>query len=234
MIVRVTAHLLQGLLWVPGEHLSIDGPLLYAAMVERLGDEFGRGASQSVIAEATSVPDEMVPLDVWRAGGDQWIYCASDGWPGDEHGVTVTHAHGRVDDGMLVPLIQAGQVERRRKVNISAAPYRSTRRPLWTRLVDDVTWHLSTSDPDTLSRLLRRHVHHLGKGRNSGHGVITHWEIETPDAPSDRWLRRPDGSLARPVPLEMLPGWDGPTGTAPFRPPHWIPEHQTLCALPVP
>jgi len=233
-LTRVTAHLLNGLVHVPGETISLDGPLLYAAVLERIGEAmFGDPPSNDQLARETAEPDPAVPLAVHRAGGT-WCYCVSAGDPVGHHGTSLTHWNKRIDDGLLVPAVQDGAVDmgRQGKVQINSAQYKSYHMPVWTEHVEAIEWYALTEDPQRLAYLLGAHVHHIGRDRGIGSGVVTSWEVETTDEPSNRWLRRPDGSLARPVPVSMLDSYDGPTMVAPYRPPYWLVQHQSLCAVP--
>lgn len=231
--VRVTAHLLQGAAYNPGEVVSLDGPLLYATVLERLGEDYYRTQpSKAELADETANPDPDVPLAVYRAGGT-WVYAVSAGEPHGRHGTDLTHWNKRIDDGALVMAVQDGIVDmgRSSKVQINSAQYKSYHMPIWTELVERIVWYALTPDPERLAYLLGAHVHHVGKHRGSGHGVVASWEVEHVEAPDDRWMCRPDGALARPVPLAMLPDWDGPTERAPVRPPYWLVQHVETCAV---
>lgn len=231
--LRVTAHLLNGAVYVPGEYVSLDGPLLYAVTIERLGHRmFGDPPSKDQLAKETAEPDPAMPLAVYRAG-DDWCYACSIAEPGEHYGTSMTHWNKRIDDGLLVPMIQDGTVDmgRSTKIQINSAQYKSYHMPVWTEIVDRLVWH-AIGDGDEVQRLLTEHVHHVGKGRGTGHGVVTGWEVEVVDGPEDRWLHREDGSLARPVPVAMLDDYDGPTSQAPYRPPYWLIQHTAICGVP--
>lgn len=234
--LRITAELMNGLAYVPGEYISLDGPLLYAVTLERIGHAmFGDPPSKDQLARETAEPDPAMPLDVHRAG-DTWCYACSSAETGPHYGTTMTHWNKRIDDGLLVPMVQDGTVDmgRKGKVQINSAQYKSYHMPIWTEHVLELVWYARSAEPQRLARLLGEHVHHIGRHRNTGHGRIIRWEIaEADDAPADRWMWRPDGTLARPVPLAMLgDDYDGPVGHAPYRPPHWLIQHQTMCGVP--
>lgn len=234
MIYRITAHLLNGLSYVPGEVLSLDGPLLYAATLERLGEAFWRTQpAKDDLARQTAEPDPDMPLSV-HSDMDTWVYCVSAGEPEEHHGRTLTHWNKRIDDGLLVPMVQDGIVDlgRSSKVQISTGPYKSYHMPIYDELVERVVWHALSSDPDELLRLLQEHVHHLGKGRNSGHGAVLKWDVdEVPDEREDRWMWAEDEVPARPLPVKLLDDWKGATAVMPARPPYWLIQHQELCAV---
>lgn len=239
---RITAHLLNGISYVPGEMVSLDGPLLYAVTLERMGEEFHRSQpTKEELAQQTTEPDPAMPLSVHRAGGT-WVYTVSAGEMVEHHGRTLTHWNKRVDDGLLVAMVQDGIVDmgRSSKVQINSGQYKSYHMPIYDELVERVVWWALTPDPPELARLLREHVHHIGKGRNSGHGVVTRWEVEeVASMRTDRWMwaapEPPAGPIpARPIPVRMLPEWDDPTEIVPVRPPYWLIQHQEECAMMAP
>lgn len=231
--IRVTAHLLNGVSYVPGEIVSLDGPLLYAVMIERLGADFAADPpSKDALAKETAEPDPRIPLAVHHAGR-RWIYAVGGAEIDAHHGSTLTHWNKRVDDGALAMAVQDETVDmgRSSRVNISSAQYKSYHMPIYDELVERLHWYALTTDADELRRLLTTHVHHVGKKRNAGHGVVMSWEVEPVDAQPDRWMRRPDGSLTRPIPLAMLPTHGSPTEVAPVRPPYWLMQHEEECAI---
>jgi len=226
-LVHVTAHLLNGISYVPGEFVSLDGPLLYAAVLERMGEDFHRSQpTKTELARETAEPDEGVPLVVHRTGGT-WVYAVSGPEIDGHHGSTLTHWVTRLDDGLLVPAIQDGAVDmgRKTKVQINSAQYKAYRMPIYDELVERLTWTALSPDPERLAWLLGAHVHHVGKKRNTGHGAVVRWEVEEVDGAPDAWMH------GRPLPVEMRPEWDGPVGLAPVRPPYWLIQHEERCAL---
>jgi len=228
--VVVTAEMLDGVVYVPGEVMSLDGPLLWAATVERLGTRYGTPPPDDVAAEQTSEPDPGVPLRVYRAGGE-WVYMSSAAEFIGDHGADVVHWHKRLDDGLLVPMVQDGAVAmgRRGKVPVNSGPYKAYRMPLWVQTVERLRWHAVTSDPERLKAILCERVLHIGRRRNTGYGAVMAWSVEERDGATDAWMWRDDGRPARPIPVAMMPDYDGPTEHLPVRPPYRLLQHHREC-----
>lgn len=234
-MVHITAHLLAGIECIPGEVLSLDGPLLYAAVRDRMGDAFHSvRPSNEQLARLTAAPDAGVPLHTAARAGT-WVYQVSGGHLSGMHGSTRHHWHTRLDDGMLVNAVRDGVVDmgRTTKVSTAAGPYRAVRMPVDTVMAERIEWVALTPDIEALERALSS-IQHIGKGRNAGGGVVARWEVVTlHEASESRWMFTADGDLTRPLPIVLMDqDWDGPHAWAPVRPPYWLVQHQEWCAMP--
>jgi CRISPR type IV-associated protein Csf3 len=229
----ITAHLANAVAYHPAESITLDGPLLYAVTLERLGERmFDAHPPNDVIAAASARPDPAMPLAVHAAGG-LWVYTCSLAEPVGHHGTETRHWHSRFDDALAQRVIEAGglALDRKATVDTATGEFRANRRPLYVEHVEALRWY-AVGDADALARLLTAHVPTLGKKRNVGHGIVAEWEVVPWEGRPDRWLWRDDARTvpARAIPLAMLGGWAGETTIASVRPPYWLHEHQVVCA----
>lgn len=230
--LRITAHLLAGASYHPGEMVSLDGPLLYAVTLERFGEAFFEPPGATEIARETAEPDPDMPLAVHVTGG-RWIYACSLSEPHGHHGTTRLHFNTRIDTEAIQHAMERGEIElgRTTKVQTNSGQYKSMHAPLYIEDVDALVWY-AVGDGDRIRELLESHVHHVGKKRNTGHGAVTHWDVEPWDGPPDRWLWREPDVPARAIPVEMLGReWVGATAWMSVIPPYWITGREQLCAI---
>lgn len=233
--LTITAHMAGPLAYHPGEGIPIDSPLQYAATLEALGEEFfAAHPANDELARLSAEPHPGVPLAVHRHGGapTDWLYCASLAEPEGRHAGQRLHWNKRFDDGLAQRALESGvlTLEKKSKVQINSGEFKSYHMPLFLEHVERLVWY-AIGDEAEARRLLETHVHHLGKKRNTGHGVVVAWEVAPFDGPADRWLWRAPGVPARAIPLGMLEGWEGETMIAGTRPPYWLAAHQMECAV---
>lgn len=228
--IRITAHLAGGILFHPSEGITIDGPLAWGAVLERLGEEAFAQIPNDEMERRTAKPDPGVPLGVHR-DGDVWMYQASQAEIHGHHGTDLRHWNKRFDDGMAQAYIDALDLSRRRKVNVGSGEFKSYHQPIYVETVERLVWY-AIGDSDEAERLLNTHITHLGKKHNRGYGVVVVWQVEEYDGPVDRWLWRENGQPARAIPTEFLGEWDGEVAWAGYRPPYWLQAHHAWCAVP--
>lgn len=224
---RITAHLAGGLITHPNEGVTIDGPLLYAVMLEQKGDSFfGSQPTPAAIAAESERPHPRMPLAVHEQAG-HWTYKASHGLLVGRVGTDMHHVHKRFD----MPLAQAhiGDIaDRRTRLPTNTGEFKAYRLPRWVELVERVEWNAVGDLQETL-RLLQEHVTHIGKQTGTGHGVVAAWEVVEHNQPG-LWMFGEDGNPARPLPVEWVGAARG--ARASIRPPYWLPQHQTECVTP--
>lgn len=230
--LRITAHMAGSLAYHPGEGITLDSPLAFAAMLEAKGEAFFRDhPANDALAREVVEPHPGVPLAVHRYPGG-WMYRASLAEPEGRHGGQRLHTNKRFDDGLAQRALESGALAlgRKTKVQINSGEFKSYHMPLFLEHVERLVWY-AVGDEREVRRLLETHVLHLGKKRNHGHGVVAAWEVAPWDGPADRWLWREPGVPARAIPLEMLTEWEGETMVAAIRPPYWLAAHQVECAV---
>lgn len=232
--LRVTAHMGAPVAYTPGEGLSLDGPLLYAAVLEREGQAYFESAPppDDELAEITATPDPDMPLTACE-GADTWIYRASMAERGGADGGTeLLHWSKRYDELAHRQYNEAVDMGRRSVVKTHSGPYKSQYRPLYTEVVERLAWHV-VGNRREVERLLNSHATHIGKKHGTGHGMVADWQVESVDVSADRWVKSGRRTLVRPVPLDMMEDdWGGEVGYAAVRPPYWLAAHQELCAVP--
>lgn len=230
--IRITAHMAGGIVFHPAEGVTIDGPLAWAAVVERLGEEAFVQIDNAEMARQTAKPDPAVPLAVYREAGT-WMYCASIAELVDYRGTDLRHWNKRFDDAFVQAYIDALDLSRAAKVQINSGEFKSYHQPIYVESVERLVWY-AVGDPGEVRRMLETHITHLGKKHNRGYGIVAAWEVEPWDGPADRWLWRAPGEPARAIPTAMLPDWTGEVAWAGIRPPYWLQAHHAWCAVPAP
>ena len=228
--LRIAAHLAGGVAYNPGEGLSIDGPLAWAAALERTGAAALDEIEHAELTRLCAEPDPAVPLAVHRAAGF-WCYCASFAEVHGGQRTELVHWNKRWDDALAQQAMERGALDLsgRTRVDTGAGEFRSYHMPLYLEYAERLLWYV-VGDRAEVTRLLAAHITHLGKKRAHGHGMVVEWEV-LPAGSADRWLWRAPGELARPAPLAMLPDWTGATELRGYRPPYWLPQHQAECAV---
>lgn len=230
--IRITAHIAGGIVFHPAEGIAIDGPLAWAAVLERLGEEVFVQVDNAELARRTAEPDPGVPLAVHREGG-LWMYKASLAELVGYHGTDLRHWNKRFDDAFAQAYIESLDLARSAKIQTNSGEFKSYHQPIYVEAVERLVWY-AVGEPDKVRQLLDTHITHLGKHHNRGYGVVAAWEVEPCDGPEDRWLWREDGTPARAIPTAMLDDWTGEVAWAGYRPPYWLAAHQAWCAVPNP
>ena len=118
------------------------------------------------------------------------------------------------------------------RVDIGAGVNKSYRIPMETMYPSDglLTWWC-LGDADAVRELLAL-IHHLGKKRSVGMGIVQRWTVE----PCETWPGFPvmrDGFPLRSLPIDtrgLSPNAE--QGYAVLSPPYWRHEKEELCALP--
>ena len=104
--------------------------------------------------------------------------------------------------------------------------------PLFVRIPPTITWYCN-GDRDEIESLLQGCTG-LGKKRAHGYGQVNRWEVE--EIGNDWHLFGPNGELMRPIPIAALPT-DRSVGFAirdwGWRPPAWLSDNKTRCAMPI-
>lgn len=230
--IRITAHIVGGIIFHPAEGLTIDGPLAWAAALERLGEDAFVQVDNAEMARRTAEPDPGVPLAVHREG-NLWLYSASLAELDGYHGTDLRHWNKRFDDAFAQAYYDAIDLGRSAKVQMNSGEFKSYHQPIYVEAVERLIWY-AIGDPDEVRRLLTDHITHIGKKHNRGYGIVAAWDVEPWDGPADRWLWREDGTPARAIPTTMLDDWRGEVAWAGFRPPYWLQAHHAWCAIPEP
>jgi len=232
---RVTAHMGAGVAYTPGDGLSLDGPLLYAVVLERRGhDYFARPDPDDIVATDTAHPDPAMPLAVHGdPAAGRWCYRVSGATIDGPHGEELLHWHKRFDEALAGWLDDEAAIDdRRRRVPSNTGEFMAYRMPIYLQLAERIHWYAVGHPAETL-RLLETHVRHIGKKHSSGHGLVVGWEVE--GIPEDRSLWGPDGAPTRTIPIELAgdaADWGAETAWTGFRPPYWLPANQALCVVP--
>jgi len=233
-LIEITAKMIGPVAYNPAEGLSLDGPLAFAAALEREGAAFyDDRPSNEELAAITSTPDPEMPLEVYRDAGT-WLYACSHAIPCGAQASEQLHRNKRFDDGFAAAYPEALDLSRKRVVRANSGPLKSYHMPLFLEIADRLVWH-AIGEPEKVERLLRAHIHHLGKGHNAGHGRVASWTVESSDELERRWMWQDTQprTPARPLPIGMTPdNWTGETAVTGYRPPYWLATNQTLCAMP--
>lgn len=223
--LKLTAHINSTVAYNRDEGLPIDGPLCYHAALERLGERFFEPPDNDEIARASAVPDPDCGLATHEIG-DTWIYRASLAEIHGDYGTEIHHWNKQIDEPMLAHLVDRGAMKPR-KVQLGAGEFKSYHQPVYSEIVERLVWYVE-GDEERIRDLVPR-IRALGKKRGTGGGRVLLWEIEPHDE-AMRWLYRPDGGLARAIPLGESAEWSGDRMLVGFRPPYWLPSNQTVCA----
>jgi CRISPR type IV-associated protein Csf3 len=162
--------------------------------------------------------------------GETWCYCISSAELHGDYGTELHHWNKRFDDALAGQYLDQGALTRLHKINTGSGAFKSYHQPLYCEVIERLVWY-ALGDLDRLQSLCQQIVS-LGKKRMAGEGRVLRWEVAPVDAPDHRWLWRAPGHLARPVPLVMVPDWQGLQAYCAYRPPYWLPCHQTVCAVP--
>lgn len=167
---------------------------------------------------------EVLPLVIERSGM-YWISRCSDA----EYTVAardVAHWSKRTD---IDTYLEVGA--RDRAVSLKSDRYRNHRQPLYLEVTDRVVWHC-VGDGGRVRELLGL-IGGLGKKRAVGFGAVANWEVESDDG--DWSLARPDGSLARPIPLRHKRFGELIDATRTMEvapnPPYWSRHNDAICAM---
>jgi CRISPR type IV-associated protein Csf3 len=228
--ISITAYIHGSVAFHRGEGLSLDGPLLYHATLEQRGEAFfSAQPTTTELVHLTSVPDDTLGLAIHKAG-ETWCYGISTAELHGDHGTELHHWNKRFDDDLAGQILDREALTHLHKVNTGSGALKSYHQPLYCEVVERLVWY-ALGDAERLEQLVPKIVS-LGKKRMAGEGRVLWWEVVPVEAPKDRWLWRAPGVLARPVPLSMLPAWDGAQEYCAYRPPYWLPNNQTLCAVP--
>jgi len=214
--LRITAWLGCG---VAGDYtaLPFDSILYYQAHREALGPIYVAtpGSAYDNRSEGMTMP---LPIARCEEHTPKWYYAASFAvWP-QTVADGVDHWNKRFDI-QYSHLIDFGK--RKATVNISSGHYKAYHMPLWYRHALWVRWYV-LGEPERIRELLSCCTH-IGKKTSQGWGSVLRWEVE--EWHSDWSVRRDDGQLMRAIPAAegIVHG---------FRPSYWLPEHQTVCAVP--
>ena len=214
--LRVRAYLRTPI--VCDEAMPLDGVLQYQAMRRAYGP------ADSALPGALP-PPPLVPLPLAVAGeGDNWYYrCSWAQWP--EH-----VASGKTYWEKRVSTLRAAQIaelSRSGRVEIAKGRYRLYHMPLFYQAALYLDWYVC-GDRNAIADLLQD-VWGIGKKQSQGFGRVIRWEIE-PQA--EDWSVTRDGQPMRAIPISGK--WFDPTNARHigYRPPYWLPEHQTLCNIP--
>lgn len=230
--LKITAHMMSGVAMNLAEGLSLDGPLLWAVVLDRHGDDALRASpSAAEIEEETATPDPNMPLAVHGDPAGTWCYAVSHADLVGHVGSDVVYWHKRFDDAMAAVALERGALDmgRRRTIQTGSGEFRAYRMPLYLEVVERLEWY-AIGDAAGIHDLLERHIRHLGKKHARGHGAVIAWDVEPWSGPRDRWLWSEPGVPARPTPLALINDWPGETVYAAFRPPAWVPNNQAVCA----
>lgn len=104
--------------------------------------------------------------------------------------------------------------------------------PNYLRVTDRVTWY-AVGDRAGVETLLQGCTG-IGKKRAHGHGQVSHWEVT--EHGHDWHLWGANGELMRPIPIDGIPtdrAIDFAIRDWGWRPPAWLPDNKTRCAMPV-
>jgi CRISPR type IV-associated protein Csf3 len=218
--LRVVAFPSAPIVCLPHEGLPLDGILSYAAGREQLGEDF-----YHLDPRTDYVPIDL-PLEK-RGAGERWFWAASFALWGDEAAEGTDHWNKRFDDQRAETFADFGG--RKAQVVTSQGRFRSYHMPVPTFSVGRMEW-FAVGDGEEVRRLLAG-VTHVGKKTSQGFGRIREWQVE--EAAED-WSVWKDGRLTRAVPTGS-PELAGATlydlRLCGFRPPYWLPQHQTACAV---
>lgn len=220
-----------GVAFLPGEGISIDGPLAYACVAEYSPEKLASCPSPVLIHEQTIFPGARLPLSVFGDPEGIWLYQCSLGKLIDHHGTEQTHWVKRFDQDMASCCHD--QIKIRKKINIGSGEFKAYYMPCFRELVEAIEWRC-VGDPEEAIRLLRRHIRGIGSKVGSGVGRVYHWEVEAlPEPEAESWLWRSPGELARPVPVELLPpDFIGDVQIRGYRAPYWLTSRHTVCGVP--
>src|SRR5690606_14089627 len=153
--IKITAHMAGGVVFHPAEGMTIDGPLAWAAVLERLGEDAFVQVDNAEMARRTAEPDPAVALAVRRAGG-LWIYCASPAELEGYHGTDLRHWNKRFDDAFAQSYIDALDLSRGAKIQLNSGEFKSYHQPIYVEAVERLVWY-AVGDPDEVRRLLTSH-----------------------------------------------------------------------------
>lgn len=216
--MTVTARLRQGAVLHPDWPLPLDGLLACAVRRRRLGDAYD------------SDDDHIEDLPLARmdsrgprhAIGTAWFWLASCAIvpPGAQEEVHYWHRRfphavaEQVTGSRLPPQVYEGH-----------GRYRLMRVPLAVTVTPVLTWR-AAGDPDAVRDLLAD-IWCVGKKRSQGEGEVAAWEVADDGGPDPgAVLRRPDGTIARPVPARYAAAagiTEPETVPGAYRPPYWRP-----------
>ena len=178
--LKITAHMLSGVAFTPQEGIALDGPLLWACVLERHGDAaLARSPSAAEIEAEVERPDPDMPIATYAGPDGGWCYCASHADLVGHVGTEVVHWHKRFDDALAGDLLDRGALDmgRKSRVNTGSGEFKAYRVPLYLGLVDRLVWY-AVGDGERVRSLLERHIQHLGKKHDRGHGAVAAWDVE--------------------------------------------------------
>lgn len=117
--------------------------------------------------------------------------------------------------------------KRKLQVDIKSAGMRSYNMPMILRSAPEIVFYARGWTEEV--RRLMKWVTHVGKKHSQGYGRASNIRVEpTEEDRSIMWSGHP----ARPIPAEWWTGDKGRMALWGYRPPYYLPQHQTLCVLP--
>ena len=201
--------------------LTIEGPLSYAVMKEKLGDDYEHADD---ISQLTEVP---IPVKKWEG-----LYKASCGFISGKE--TKVIYHKKWEEGYDDLVNFRG---RREKITVGTGQFKSYSMPLKVYSTTKVVFFVD-GDNREIERLLK-YVPRLGKKASQGYGIVKKWRVEEIEKDLSVLIRiETDTSTmiramrAIPVEIAMRHDISGLVMFAACKNPFWNPENMTKCIVP--
>lgn len=234
--LQITASTPHGVVLSRPWGVALDG--LLASVLWQRRKRSAQTAGQHITYHPNDIP-ESLELPLARCGDPQhnadwhWMATFADLLPRSQE---TTHPEirwrtSRTDRNRLQ---QLSPVIGRQAVSDRAGRYQRRVIPVMAHPTTTLSWR-AVGDPDLIGDLLTE-LSSIGKHRNVGEGLVTHWEvIETPHIST--WVaghEHEPGVLGRAVPVRCLRdnAAAGPLGTTTIRPPYLHPGSRTTAYEP--
>jgi CRISPR type IV-associated protein Csf3 len=214
--LRVTAFMSDGRMASIDGRLHLDSMLAYGWIAEN---------HPELLRTNLAATDRMIPADLsdmleQRGTGDDYYWACSAG-VFSQIGETIEYFHKRLKPKKTEKWVDFGK--RRGRVVVAGGPYKAWRHPVVVRLTSKVVWYC-VGHANEIERVLREHIHYIGKYRGRGYGLVRKCVVEPWE---DDWsVYGPDGELMRAIPDRAGVEVRG------IRPPYWAPANQRLCLTP--
>jgi hypothetical protein len=224
MLIRATAHLSTPLAvsddWSPALDALVDLLVLQHKAPELCCPH----PSIEMVRKSEIVLEKYHPIEFSELGGERFRACSSPHYFLNRENTNRFRKRWDYQEKHL------DWGKKKAKFSTSEGHTKSYDLPLYLRNIDQIDW-FCRGDRDKLEKYLSR-VRYIGKKRSYGYGRIDQWEI----AEFNRdWSLMRGESIARPVPLQLLPDHQYEGNTIMkwgWRSPYWLPENQEVCILP--